>query len=304
MKKLLLCTLLFPLVLASCKKDDHEPAFIFPEGKVPEKIIELTGEEGLLPSRITRTESSSNSVATTITTLILEYGYDDRNRIVSIDERKEVKRILAEDQSEKINVMETGRDVLTYHDRGYLLNRVSWYNGFLVETVYYAYEGDAVFRKTTAEKTTYVSRITLDEAGRALACTHADLSPDRYYAKYQYDGDGNVIYHEDVIGGNSGTWLTIGYDDKKGIFSSVNTPQWYMATQTDFIFGDAFGNSCFPFLQNNKREQEDRFRPEYKYSLAFEYNEQGYPVLFYHPEPGYYHGDETYTVEYVPAKVF
>lgn len=203
-EKILLLALLFPLLFASCEKDDED-----------------TGNR-LLPVKLTCVGEFSRSSVYTLT-------YDDQNRIIGVDydtyqrtiDYNELGQIVEEQVFPKENAL-TLKSTATFNyekelvrieqkfDNGPLLSQ----NGF----------------------------IQLDRAGRAVYSEYETESDPSYgtpmgtmhYRKYKYDKRGNVSKIEfldlDVMGDFEYQW-----DNRKGIFKEVNMPQWYM-DRTDIAF--------------------------------------------------------------------
>ena len=100
--------------------------------------------------------------------------------------------------------------------------------------------------------------------------------------KIEYDHNAKEVYNYDASGNlvkrTAYNWnLTFKYDNKKGIFSNINTPAWLLwDLDVDYIWEGLF------FVCNNLTEYDHSSEEKGEHSSRYEYNynNDGYPVSF------------------------
>lgn len=146
----------------------------------------------------------------------------------------------------------------------------------------------------------YTRHIDIDAQGNVLKMK-------QYYANdqnasieynYQYDQKGNLIKKD-----FNNNYYSYTYDDYNGVYSSVNTPQWFLVTMLDATY---IYNNCnqiqVSFLDENGKEQTPT-----TFKITHTYNENGYPVKYHVPNMTFCGTpplpESDFRVEYQEAKV-
>ena len=250
MKRFLLLAGMLSFAFVSCQKDDSAPS-----------------EKMLLPTKI----YWYNSTAADEGVYCIEFGYDINNRLsyftnVIFQEDPDVQpgyyNFLSLNEDGMIS-----KDVISGGER------------------YYSYDGNSVYISNNQAHMEWDEVIQLNDKGWMKKYTSA--APSQIYhaytsADYGYDIKGNIAHMEYVDYLNIPGEKNYDWDDKKGIFSSVNTPQWYLVN----MWVDGFN-----YVVNNELRPGD----------VYAYNESGYPVSIVRKAE---RGEDRITIEYSEANPY
>jgi len=218
-----------------------------------------------LPKKVTVKNESENSDYINIS----NYTYDNMNRLTNLNikinsDRLELSseyKISYEgngDNSKVVKLERTGN--LNYNDPESVSNDQNDVPESLMLT--FTYETDKIIATDSNGKT---STITVDSEGKVLTYTYLSWSGDLTFTNtYTYDNKGNLteISGIDENGGNPSIF-TYKYDSSKGVYRSVNTPQWLMAL---------FVNTDMRYSYINNVAENNGF------VWTYTYDNNGYPV--------------------------
>lgn len=146
----------------------------------------------------------------------------------------------------------------------------------------------------------YTRYIDIDTQGRVLKMkqyytNNRDASIEY---NYQYDQKGNLIKND-----FNNNYYSYTYDVHNGIYSSVNTPQWFLVTMLDAtLIYNNYTQIQVSFLDENGKEQTPT-----TFKITHTYNENGYPVKYHVPNMTFCGTpplpESDFRVEYQEAKV-
>ncbi|NDW19066.1 hypothetical protein D0T53_09090 [Dysgonomonas sp. 216] len=244
------------IVLSSCNGDDD--SFIGAKKHLPERII-LDGE---------------------ISTTAVNYKYDQNNRLINVlktenyvTDGKEYSVSFDISYNSVNNISNVIRTTTSSEDKNYVD----------IDTIGFIYEGTNVYAGDT--------RFEINTEGQLLSINIIDNGTEVNQSLCSYDSYGNLNRY--VLKDETGTIvtdLTYEYDDKKGIFGDVNTPQWFFL---------AFLEEGFNFANNNI-EQVSNVRDGSLKDITrnYKYNVEGYPVSEW-----IYLSEYSLTVDVEPLKI-
>lgn len=203
------------------------------------------------------------------------FQYDTFNRLTDISLYSKVggKRVLSSEQK------------IIYNDQGQIANvldRIKYDNGPQSHTSSIKYDG----LKIRVEGDFNTTDIDVDKDGRILKMqqysiyAYSDITSEDYLDyTYQYDAEGNII--EKTRNYTNGSYYTdnYSYDKNKGIYSSINTPQWFLVL---YLSENMLTNN---FIKSQPEIAD--FVNVGINNVSYTYNSNGYPVKYVIPLAGF-----------------
>lgn len=269
--KEIVCYSVFLLLLFSCSDSDD--------------AVEVSNK-ALLP-KVIKTEAYGGIPDLNFYTDISTFSYDDMNRPTAIfhetyyREKEDAENSLLGSVSRKIEYR-TDNTIIETIERKYSGSTTTTIKEYIPDTEDISIINiiiDNDFKET----------IELDN-GFALKYKGRD-----FVKEYQYNENNEISQYFYLIGSYSST-TKYEYDNKKGVFESMNVPQWLFIS----LFNEeGYANNIekIYYLFDNKFQDYATFKNEY--------NAEKYPIKrIFVPSPGIdgLSGRNT-TIEYIPAKV-
>ncbi|QIK59309.1 hypothetical protein G7050_05440 [Dysgonomonas sp. HDW5A] len=248
---------------------------------------ESISNKQLLPSQIKLNYNLSSSSPGTSVEVVDAFTYDDDNRLTNISHT-----YTSTSESKSVNLKNT---VIKYDTDGRIIeaNITSSENSAIskVSVEKYSYDGDKI--KINKDGKDFA---TIQLSSKNITLTYALVGESKEVVTYELDDRGNVI--EYVFKSDYTNKYRYTTDRKNGIFKDVNTPHWFLITQTAF--------SEYQLENTIKRytsgSSDDKWI-EYTYN-EIQYNKDLYPVsIRTKPSPDWLGiSSSTMTIEYIPAK--
>lgn len=208
------------------------------------------------------------------------FEYDDNNRLTTIKIYADLdgKRALFSEQKINYNALGQIADVT---------GRVRTLDGF--ETFPYSIKYNGL--KIEMQGDYKISYIDTDTDGRILSMRqysmHDNVKSDDYIdLSFEYDAKGNIT--KKVLKHKSGYYYsdTYSYDDKNGIFSGINTPQWFFITMSitdDMIFSNNYIKRESTYSDGTTNGTSIPVTNNITYTC----NSSGFPIKYLKPYTGF-----------------
>ena len=242
-------------------------------------------DKKLLPSQIIQNYRLTSSSPGVSVETINKYTYDDSNRLEKISHT-----YTATEGSERI--VNTRSTLIKYDAE----SRVS--------EVHITTSENSAIGVVSIEKYTYSGdKITRNKDGKDIAIIQASdkniqvtdliVGESQSSTNYQLDINGNVIEYRYTS--DYSNHRRYNFDQKNGIFKQVNTPKWFLITQSEFL-GYQSENRTKEFVASDDNWVEFTYN-------EMQYNNDDYPVIVKKiPSPGWIGASSTtMTVEYIQA---
>lgn len=250
---------------------------------------ESISNKQLLPSQIKLNYNLSSSSPGTSVEVVDVFTYDDNNRLTNISH---TYTSTFTSESKSVNLKNT---VIKYDTEGRIIeaNITSSENSAIsiVSVEKYSYDGDKITINKDGK-----DFATIQLSSKNITLTYALVGESKEVVTYELDDRGNVI--EYVFKSDYTNKYRYTTDRKNGIFKDVNTPHWFLITQTAF--------SEYQLENTTKRytfnSSDDKWI-EYTYN-EIQYNKEVYPVsITTKPSPDWVGiSSSTMAIEYIPAK--
>ena len=150
------------------------------------------------------------------------------------------------------------------------------------------------------QDTYYTRYIDADAQGRILGMKQSynnDRNTSVVY-NYSYDQKGNITKYD--LNNNYYSYV---YDNYNGIYSYVNTPQWFlviMLGKSNFVYNNCTEIYTYSLDENGKEQAPVTFK------LTYTYNDNGYPVKYHIPNMSFCGTpplpESDFNIEYQEAK--